>query len=107
MNELVKKHIWKTSDGRELSVDKMETTHLFNTVKMIWNHYCPEDLQIRPFKRWRINLPHDYLAESVRAMLVELSLRDDVTEEMIYEISLMRLNRKRLEDRNKLLIGVK
>jgi hypothetical protein len=64
---------------------------------MIWNHSCPEHLQIKPFKKWIITRSPEYLAESVRAMLIELSNRDDLTEEMIKDISLMRLNRNKLE----------
>ena len=30
--------MWHTMDGREMRIDEMDTSHIFNSMKMIFNH---------------------------------------------------------------------
>ncbi|MCP4552479.1 MAG: hypothetical protein GY834_10670 [Bacteroidetes bacterium] len=53
----------------------METRHLFYTLKMIWNHTVPEEMQLKPFKKYRLNMSKDYLKDAVSCMVTELNTR--------------------------------
>lgn len=76
-NQMATPFVWRTHDGRELTPQEMETKHLFNTLKMVWNHSCPVRAQIRPFKRWWFGPSYTktYMANAVRFMYAELLTR--------------------------------
>lgn len=104
---ITKPFIWKTHDGRKLTVQKMETPHLFNIVKMVWNHSCPEELKFKPYREWNLNLDVEYLKEVVKRILVELSTREDLTQEMIDIIKQMKLKQSLLQNHLRGLINAK
>ena len=45
---------WRTAKGEFLTVQEMETTHLFFTIRMIWNNAIP-DYPIGKVKRYRFS----------------------------------------------------
>lgn len=69
---------WTTADGRTLRMTEMATTHLFFSVRMIWNHSVPEQMRFKPYRRWRFARPASYYAVKLRGLLTELALRDDL-----------------------------
>lgn len=76
------KWVWKTSDNRRLSPSNMDTNHLFNTLKMIWNHFMPTEFRITPFKQYSYFssfYTREYLGEAIQKIGKELLNRDDLT----------------------------
>lgn len=85
---------WRMSGNKGfISIDKMETSHLYNTLKMIWNHSVPDYTYIvQPFKKYSLFGPHytpEYMLKSMKFMLEELGRRDDVTDKMMEGITYM------------------
>lgn len=37
---------WRTAEGEWIAPEKMETRHLFYTLRMIWNHSVPAELRV-------------------------------------------------------------
>lgn len=78
MNELATSFIWTTQTGEQIAVCDMETSHLFNTVRMIFNHSVPHAFRIEG-GRYDLRVPAQVRAEALRSMLIELSSRNDLT----------------------------
>lgn len=82
--------VWKTQDGRRLQIGDMETSHLFNTVRMLWNHFAPAHYQLHPFRKYRIRMRRTYILTRLEAMLTELSARkDELTEQQLDQLAFM------------------
>ena len=81
MDELVSTYRWVTKEGRMLKPSEMETSHLFNSLLMIWNNTQPEEYQIKPFKKWKLSDNTDYWMLSISQLGRELLNRDDLTQE--------------------------
>lgn len=74
---------WHTHDGRALSVTSMGTTHLLNSLVMVWNHTAPEPLRFKPYRPWRLDLRPGratYWRVAVVYLARELSGREDMTD---------------------------
>lgn len=62
--------IWRTVDGRELTVGQMEDAHILNSLAMLLKRKAAE------LKAWReLGLPEDHWQLSVRAFIQELCRR--------------------------------
>lgn len=83
---------WKTQRNQFLSPKEMETTHLFYTIKMIWNHFMPTEFQIIPFKRYsyfsKFYTP-SYLEEAISNIGKELLSRPDILPEHKAQLEFM------------------
>lgn len=99
--------VWKTQDGERIPVAQMRTSHLFYTVRMIFNHTVPRTYEIAGCKRysdvrtWRV----DFRRQAVAAMLSELAQRTDIQHWMKDQLLTMRdtfrqLEHKRLNNTN-------
>lgn len=74
--------VWKTKDsGVFLRPEDMETRHLFFTIRMIYNNTVPEEYRHPPVRLYKFGAFYttEYMAMAVRALLEELSTRDDIT----------------------------
>jgi hypothetical protein len=82
---------WRDRKGSFHDISSMETRHLFYTVRMIWNHTSPSDLQLKPFKKYSFSkfYTQEYFAKMVKAMLIELSKRNDLTWIWVNELNFM------------------
>lgn len=72
---------WKQAGERGfLRIDQMATSHLYNVLRMIWNHTAPEPMRLTPFKRYNFSSFYtpEYMAEAVRAMVAELKTRTNI-----------------------------
>ena len=81
----VKKFQWRTKDSLEFIYPKdMDTRHLFFTIRMIWNNFCPEELQHPPIRMYCFApfYTREYLKEAVKQCHLELMTRTDLTEYM-------------------------
>lgn len=72
--------MWQDSAGRFYAPSQMSTHHLFYTIKMIWNHIVPPELQLKPFKKYTLSPPRfteKYCKIAVHKLYNELMSRDD------------------------------
>jgi hypothetical protein len=76
---------WVCMDTRVMRPCEMQTSHLFNSVKMIWNNKCPVAWRVQPYteykgvKRWGIR----ETKYAVKNLLRELANRSDLTPGMV------------------------
>lgn len=72
--------VWRCHDGRQMTPAEMETTHLFYTIRMIFNHLAPPAFRIPGCKRWGgiAAMDRQYLAQGLKAIAFELQHRDAV-----------------------------
>tara|TARA_R100000458_G_C8238243_1_gene217997 strand:+ start:620 stop:1069 length:450 start_codon:yes stop_codon:yes gene_type:complete len=78
---------WQTMEGYILHTSQMKTSHLFNSVKMIYNHMAqligfPTFWFNKEYEKWNeiwINEPEQTL-ESLKIMIEELETRTDWDE---------------------------
>ena len=80
---------WITQEGEEIAISDMDTAHLYYSVRMLWNHYCPPDLQLRPFKLYLLHFSREYVVSRLRSMVEELSRRGDLTERQLSDLNFM------------------
>ena len=84
---IVKPMIWVTAQGERIPITKMETTHLFNAMKMVFNHLAEAHggmpvwfvRQYGDVARAAEIAPH-VMAEMCAKMLAELDRRNDLPE---------------------------
>ncbi len=75
---------WASRDGK-IKIKHMGTTHLFHTIKMIWNHSVPEELKYKPYKKYRFGkfYTKEYLLKVLPDMLHEILKRPDITQDQL------------------------
>lgn len=83
---------WTTADGRELEISKMETSHLFYCVRMVWNHSAPEAFKLRPFKRYLMRGGREYWQPRLSAMVAELRTRENLLPSHLRQLDFMALH---------------
>jgi len=89
---LAPRFLWRTHDKRDIAPQEMKTSHLFNTVRMIFNHSVPVEHQIIGCKKWNlVGVTKEIRLVAIREMLGELSLREDITEDALAQLEHMRL----------------
>lgn len=73
---------WKTSRDEHIPVASMETRHLFNTVRMIWNHTMPRDAALEPYRRYAFGpfYTPEYMKAAIYHIMRELKTRQDITD---------------------------
>lgn len=74
--------LWRTKDsGQYLRPCIMKTSHLFFTLRMIYNNTVPEIYRHPPVRLYTFDsfYTKEYLTLAVIAMLMELSNRNDMT----------------------------
>ena len=71
---------WRDRFGEFHRPTEMETRHLFFTLRMIWNHTCPEQFQIKPFQEYDFSdfYTTHYFKTAVLALSAELATRNDL-----------------------------
>lgn len=72
---------WKTKNNQFLLPRKMETRHLFYTLRMIWNHTMPEQARLNPYRHYRFGdfYSIEYIQKAIINIGRELLGRDDLT----------------------------
>ena len=78
-DKLKKDFIWVDQNGIPHTMESMTTHHLLYTIKMIWNHIVPLELQVKPFKRYNLGprFTNRFCERAVNALIAELKTRDD------------------------------
>lgn len=82
---------WKPNGAPEISVNKMETRHLWFTLRMIWNHTMPEHQRFKPYRHYSFGPKYtsEYMLEAVKEILKELAGRKDMQESWWKELLMM------------------
>lgn len=84
---------WIMQTGESIQVHKMKTSHVFNSLRMIYNNTCPRGMETRlVFKRYVLNRPASYWKQAVKSLVKELVTRKDLTPSQLSELSVMSLN---------------
>jgi len=65
--------VWLTQTGQKIPVDQMGTSHLFNSLRMIWNHTAPATMQLPGgrydgVQRWPVAYRQRAVAEFIREL---------------------------------------
>ena len=85
--ELVGPFVWETQYGELIPVTKMKTSHVFHSIRMVYNNTCPKGWQTRnTFKRYILNRPAHYWRKAVMALMEELATRKDLTPAQLAEL---------------------
>jgi hypothetical protein len=74
---------WRTREGQWLRPAQMTTTHLFYTLRMIWNHTMPAPAQL-PGGRYNFGAYYteEYMKAAIVHVTTELARRDDLPREL-------------------------
>ena len=88
--------MWKDSKEIFYRPEDMKTKHIFFTLRMIWNHAVPKDMQILPYKKYSFGsfYTKEYIKRAIKDLLSELSKRDDLTPYFKKCLTLMLKHRK-------------
>ena len=71
---------WRSSNGIRHRPHEMETKYLFYVLKMLWNHFMPEEARIEPYveRHFGKAYPEEYLREAIQKIGRELLTRRDM-----------------------------
>ncbi|AWD90259.1 hypothetical protein [Dickeya phage Amaethon] len=89
---------WQTSYGIAIPITLMETTHLHYTIRLVWNTFMSEALQLGNMRSAHFNNPDiyspEYMTSVISAMYKELleARADELTDWMQEELSHMQMN---------------
>lgn len=78
----MKQPIWHTSAGESTRVIDMQTSHLFFTLRLVWNSYMPRPLNVGTGKGAYFTpsfYDAEYMQDIIPAMYKELLERDDIS----------------------------
>lgn len=82
---------WITQEGIVMQFAEMTTSHLFYSVRMIYNHTAPPAFQVPNCKHYSgFDWPAELRAMAIRDLLAELSTRKDIKPWMINQLRHMR-----------------
>ena len=93
-NQLDHYFIWRERGGNLVSVFEMETSHLFYTLRMIWNNTCPPILRVGKVKLYEFSdyYTTEYLRDAVKVMYAEIKQRSDIRADWYGELSIIEAN---------------
>jgi len=80
---------WRGKGGKLSSVTTMDTTHMFNTLVMIWNHAVPESFKLKPYIHYTFDpdfYTPTYMSTALTTLLVEIKKRRDLTDEQCVKL---------------------
>jgi hypothetical protein len=89
---------WITHDGRFLTLDEMDTKHIFYALRMIYNHTVPPVFRVlgegETMRRWDdvAGWNAGYKANAVAHLTAELERRDDLDKNLRYQFEDMKAN---------------
>lgn len=82
---------WRMNGGELRPPGAMATTHLFYTLRMIWNNCAPASARVGKVKLYDFGPSYttDYMRQAVRALSLELGGRHDLPAWMRRELEQM------------------
>ena len=90
---------WRDRKGKFHKVEDMDTSYLFNTLKMIWNNVVPEQYRIEPIYLYDFGsfYTSEYMATAVSCIVNELNNRFDITPLQITWLDTMQFNAQEMK----------
>lgn len=74
---------WQCQDGRIMRAQEMHTSHLYNSLKMLWNNTVPRAYVVLPFNhKYKVNIERDQRRWAVGNLFNEIMNRTDRTPAM-------------------------
>lgn len=73
---------WVTSKGDRTNIAEMKTTHLFYTLRLLYNSFMPRPLSVGTYKQCYFTpslYTSDYLQQIIPAIYTELNNRDGLS----------------------------
>jgi len=91
LRELSRVWTWRDRSGEFHRPERMETSHLFHVVSMIWNHTMPSEAHTHEFRKYRFGSFYNerYMQVGARILLRELMNRKDREEYMNARLQFM------------------
>ncbi|WCD44245.1 hypothetical protein Lumi_106 [Xylophilus phage Lumi] len=91
-NQVAKPWKWKPSGAAPIAPCHMKTSHLFYTLRMIWNNHLPEAFHVGVVKLYDFGPTYttEYFGEAIRRLHAELILRSDLPSNLQREYDEMR-----------------
>lgn len=76
---------WRTKLGDEIPLQDMETSHVFNTFLMIWNHAAPIEARSQRFNHYQFGpyYTKKYILQAFVNLYAELKKRTDLSPLMV------------------------
>lgn len=73
---------WRSSCGTFRTPQNMDTSHLFNTLKMIWNNFMPAECGVGVVRYYNFGLFYtdEYMQEAIKMIGRELFKRENLTD---------------------------
>lgn len=100
-------YLWRWKDQLEVFhiPSEMTTSHLFYTLRMIWNHTMPENIKLTPYKKYKFGPYYTdrYIKEAITRIGAELFTRTDINKNFMNELQFM----KQIFSKKALLKGIK
>lgn len=76
-----KSFCWRQQNGNFIPVEQMDTSHIYHTIKLIWNFYCPTEFEIpiaSKYTEFGSYYTLAYLCEAIKALCDEFESRTDI-----------------------------
>ncbi|MCP3735655.1 hypothetical protein M9979_12300 [Sphingomonas sp. RP10(2022)] len=92
--------LWRTHNEGDIAPSQMRTTHLFFTLRMIWNHSMPTSMRVgRNVKLYSFGARHDarYMRSAIVHIGAELFRRTDLPAWMKRELDEMAAHMRDVE----------
>lgn len=67
---------WVTQEGEAIAFEDMATTHLFYSIRMVFNHSAPAILQIPGCRRYKLDWTPNQRQLAIKLLVAELKKRD-------------------------------
>ena len=90
MSEVALPFLWRDRHGEHHLPARMETRHLFYTLRMIWNNTMPASARL-PGNLYSFGPTYtrEYMLIAIVAIVPELAIRDDMTPEWRHQLQRM------------------
>lgn len=102
-NSLATGFIWRASGGGNISPTDMETSHLFYTLRMIWNNKMPESMHVGRVKQYYFPefYTDNYFKIAIISIASELCKRTDLDFIFLRQLEAMAKNFKAIQIESK------
>lgn len=83
--------LWIDQEGKTHLPSEMETSHLFYTLRMIWNNRMPREYWVGKVKLYKFGRLHNnkYLLDAIERLAHELATRNDLSKEFAGQLKEM------------------
>lgn len=82
---------WVTADGKKLKVSDMQTSHLFNSLRLVYNKLVEPKhrIDVKDAKNFTATFPNEDSKHILKAMFYQIGLRENITESQLTKLVFM------------------